>query len=62
MMVIVIKSKLMLLAVQQENKSRFKSLGQGMVTLLGKPADQEDDGLVSQRTTLTKLEFRLVLY
>ena len=32
-----------------------------MVTLFRKPADREDDALVSQRTILPKLEFRLLL-
>ena len=30
--------------------------------LVGKPADQEDDGLVSQRTISPELEFRFLLY
>ena len=34
--------------------------GQGIVTVLGKPADQEHGGLVSQRSTLSELEFRLL--
>ena len=37
-------------------------LGQGTVTLFGKPADREDSGLVSQRTILPELEFRLLYY
>ena len=32
------------------------------MTLFGKPADQEDGGLVSQGTVLLELEFRLLLY
>ena len=32
------------------------------MTLLGKPADQEDGGLVSQGTVLPELEFRLLLH
>ena len=31
--------------------------GQGIATLLGKSADQEDGGLLSQRTILPELEF-----
>ena len=37
-------------------------LGQGIETLFGKPADQEDDGQLSQKNILPKLEFRLLLY
>ena len=33
-----------------------------MTTLFTKPADQEDDRLVSQRTSLPDLEVRLLLY
>ena len=58
----VTKSKLVLLATRQTNKSRGEVLGQGIVTLFGKPADQEDGGLVSQRTIFRELEFRLLLY
>ena len=50
------------LITRQANKSRDKLLGQGMMTLFGKSADQEDGGLVSQRTILPKLEFRHRLY
>ena len=39
-----------------------KVLGQGIVTLFGKPADQEDGELVSQRAILLELELRLLLY
>ena len=56
----VTESKLVLLAARQANKLRGESLGQGMVTLFGKPADQ-GDGLVSQRTILPEIEFRLLL-
>ena len=35
-------------------------LGQGIATLFRKPADRKDGGLLSQRTILTGLEFRLV--
>ena len=55
-------TKLVLLATWQANKSRDKLLGQGIVTLFEKPADQEDDGLVSQRTIFPELEFRPLLY
>ena len=37
-------------------------LGQGIATLLGKPADLEDAGRASQRTIAPELEFRLLLY
>ena len=36
--------------------------GQGIVILFGKPADREDEELVSQKTILPELEFRLLLY
>ena len=45
-----------LLTAQQANKSRDELLGQGIVTLFGKPADKEDGGLVSQRTILPGFE------
>lgn len=44
----VTESKLKLLATQQTSKSRDELLGQGLVTLFGKPADREDGGLLSQ--------------
>ena len=40
----VTKSKLILLATRQANKSRDKVLGQGIAILFGKPANQEDGG------------------
>ena len=58
----VTKPKLVLLATPEANKLQDELLGQGIVTLFGKSADQEDGGLVSQRTILCKLEFRLLLY
>ena len=36
--------------------------GQGIMTLFRKQADQKDGRLVSQRTILPKLGFRLLLY
>ena len=57
----VTKSKSVLLTACQANKLRNKVLGQGTATLLGKPVDQEDGGLVSQRTIKTELEFMLLL-
>ena len=51
----------MLLATQEAHKLRDELLRQGIVTLFRKLADQEDGGLVSQRTILPKLEFRLLL-
>ena len=56
----VTESKLVLLATGHANKLRDEVLGQRIVTLFGKPADREDGGLVSQRTILPKLEFRLL--
>lgn len=44
---------------QAVTESRFILLGQGTASLLGKPA-VSDDGLVSQRTVLSELEFRLL--
>lgn len=40
----------------RESKSTVEVLGQGIATLFGKPVDQENGGLVSQRTTTPKLE------
>ena len=56
---VVTESRLALLTTQQANKLRDKLLGQGVATLFRKPADH---GLVSQRTILPELEFRLLLY
>ena len=58
----VTKSKLIRLATKQANKLRDNLLGQGIVTLFGKPGEREDGELVSQKTILPKLEFRLLLY
>ena len=58
----ITRSKCVLLTAQQTSKSRDGVLGQGIVTLFGKPADGEDDGLVSQRTVFHKVEFRFILY
>ena len=58
----VTEAKLISLATRQGNILRDDLLGQGIVTLFGKPADQEDGGLeFFQRTTLLKLEFRLFM-
>lgn len=51
-------SKLILLG----SKSGDEMLRQGIMTLFGKPADQEDEGQMSWRTVLNKSEFRLFLY
>lgn len=56
----ITRSKCVLLTAQQTSKSRDGVLGQGIATLFGKPADGEDDGLVSQRTIFAELEFRLL--
>ena len=53
--------KPVLLATRWVNKSRDESLGQGTVSLFGKPAAGEDDGPVSQSTVVPELEFRLLL-
>lgn len=37
-------------------------MGQEIATLFAKPADQEDDGLVSQITILSKLEIRFLFF
>ena len=58
----VTESELVLLIARQANKSRDKVLEQGIATLFGKPTDLDDGGLVSQRTILPELEFRLFLY
>ena len=50
----VTESKLVLLTAGQANKSRGEVLGQGIATLFGKTTDQEDGGLVSQRTILPR--------
>ena len=49
-------------ATQEANKSREELLEQGIVPLVGKPANQEDGGLMSQRTISPELEFRLLLH
>jgi len=53
-------SKVFLHAEPQANKS--SCWGQEIVTSLEKLADQENGGLVSQNTILTKFEFRFLLY
>lgn len=58
----VTESELELLAAWQDNKLRDEMLEQGIVTLLGKPANQEDDGIMSQRSMWLKLELKLLLY
>ena len=59
---VVTRSRFVLLTARQANKSRGELLGQGIATLFGKPANQEDGGLMSQRTILPELEFKLLLY
>lgn len=58
----VTESEHELLAAWQDNKLRDEMLEQGIVTLLGKPANQEDDGIMSQRSMWLKLELKLLLY
>ena len=53
---VVTESELVLLAARQANKLRDQVLGQGIGTLLGKLADREDGGCVSQRTVSPKSE------
>lgn len=59
---VVTESKPVLLATPQAHTQRDGLLGQGTVTLFGKPAHREDGGLVSQRSLLPELEFRPFLY
>ena len=54
--------KLALHAIWQADKSREELLEQERVTFFGKPADDEDGRLVSQRTIYPKLESKLLLY
>ena len=42
-------------------KPTDKFLGQGILTLFRKLADQEDGGLESQRISVSELQFRLLL-
>ena len=58
----VTKSKPILLAVWQANKSRDELVGTRNHDFIGKLAACEDGGLGSQRTILPKLELGLVLY
>ena len=51
-----------MLTARQANDLRDEVLRQGIVTLFGKPAQQGDGSLVSQRTIFPELEFRLLLY
>lgn len=60
--IIFTESKLILLAAWQTSKLRDELRVQRMVILFSKPADRENGGLVSQRTILRTLEFRLLLY
>ena len=50
----VTEFKLILLTSWQANKLRDESLGQGIASLLEKPADREYGGLMSQRTNVSK--------
>ena len=56
------ESKLILLTKRQVSKLGEELLGQGITTLLGKPADQEDGTLVFQRTIFSRSESGLLLY
>lgn len=57
----VTESKRELLAAQQANKLTDELLGQGIAAWFRKPADQEEGGLVSQKTILPELDFMLFL-
>lgn len=57
----VMESKFLMLAIQQGNKSRNETFGQGIATLLRKPKLQECGGLVPPRAILLKLEFSLLV-
>lgn len=46
---VVTEYQLVLLPARQANKLRDESLARGIMTLLGKPADQEGSGLADQR-------------
>lgn len=59
---IVTESELALLAARQANNLRDQVLGQGIGTLLGKPAEREDGRCMSQGTVSPKSEFSLLLY
>ena len=58
---IVTESKLVLLASRQANTLR-RVVGARNSDIIGKPMDQEDGRLVSQKTDLTMWEFRILLY
>ena len=58
----VTESKLMLLTTGQANQSRDELLWQRITTSFRKPADREDDELVSQRAIFPELEFRLLFH
>ena len=59
----VTKSKLILITMRPANKKeRDEMLGRGIATLSRKLADREDGGLVSQRTIISTLGFRLLLF
>ena len=60
MIVIFTEFKPVLLPTQKAKKTTNELLGQGIETLFGKWAGQEDGGLTSQRTILPELEFRLL--
>ena len=57
----IMESKFELLAPRQADKSRDKLLGQGIVTLFGKPADQENGGSGSQKTIISELWCKLFI-
>ena len=53
--------KLLLHLVGYQSLGTSDDVGQGTVTLFGKPTDQEDVRLVSQGTILPELDFRILL-
>ena len=58
----MLEPKLTLLTVGQASKSGDELFWQGITTLIGKLADQEDGRLESQKTILPQSEFGLLLY
>ena len=58
----VTESKLIQLAARQANIWRDELLGQGIMTLFRRPADQEGGGLVSQRTILPRFRCQFLLW
>lgn len=62
MIVTFTQFKPVLLPTQQANKTTDELLAQGIETLFGKRADQEDGGPRPKETILPELECRLLFY